>query len=213
MFSSATLRISLPSTVSTVRGSRISADGAVEGSLLGFSLGASEACAVVCRLCPSASDGKPDGASRRILATATDIRTGLVNVLSPRGFTGGNTNLSGGGEYSHCMLLIGTPVGTFQCRASGKAVYVELSTGVRRSTAEERINQSGLLTELKQRAEKLETDLAVSLSGIAELERAKAAAELALKQAEQARLDAENANREIQRSNKREIQTRPSLKR
>ena len=67
-------------------------------------------------------------------------------------------------------------------------------------TAEEKINQSELLTELKQRAEKLETDLAVSLSRIAALDGAKAAAELALKQAEQARLDAENANREMQQA-------------
>jgi hypothetical protein len=75
MFSSATLRTSLPRTACTVRGSRIAVDAGTELPALGLSLGISEVGAVVCALSLSAHTrkGALDSASR-IAATPTDIR-------------------------------------------------------------------------------------------------------------------------------------------
>ena len=55
-------------------------------------------------------------------------------------------------------------------------------------------------TELKQTIEKLQTDLSAANSRIAELERANAATQLTSKQAERAKLDAEDARREIEQT-------------
>src|SRR6266436_1198162 len=61
-------------------------------------------------------------------------------------------------------------------------------------------DQEQLPSELKQRVEHLQADLAISINKIAELEKAKAEAERATKQAEQANLDAENAKQEVERA-------------
>ena len=58
--------------------------------------------------------------------------------------------------------------------------------------------QQSEMTELKQTIEKLRSDLAASTARVAELEKGKTAAEIAAKQAEQARSDAGKAQRETE---------------
>jgi hypothetical protein len=60
--------------------------------------------------------------------------------------------------------------------------------------------QEELSSEFNQKIEKLQTDLAISSTKVAELERAKSVAERALEEAEQARLDAENAKQEVEQA-------------
>src|SRR5437588_1013843 len=72
-------------------------------------------------------------------------------------------------------------------------------------------DQEQLPSELKQRVEHLQADLAISINKIAELEKAKAEAERAAKQAEQAKLDAENAKQQIERARIAEKMTSDAL--
>jgi hypothetical protein len=60
--------------------------------------------------------------------------------------------------------------------------------------------QGELSSEFNQKIEKLQADLAISRTKVAELERAKSVAERALEEAEQARLDAENAKQEVEQA-------------
>jgi ribosomal protein L9 len=61
-------------------------------------------------------------------------------------------------------------------------------------------DQEQLPSELNQRVEHLQADLAISVNKIAELEKAKAEAERAAKQSEQAKLAAENAKQEVEQA-------------
>jgi ribosomal protein L9 len=72
-------------------------------------------------------------------------------------------------------------------------------------------DQEQLPSELNQRVEHLQSDLAISINKIAELEKAKAEAERAAKQAEQAKLDAENAKQEVERARIAEKMTSDAL--
>jgi hypothetical protein len=72
-------------------------------------------------------------------------------------------------------------------------------------------DQEQLPSELNQRVEHLQADLAISINKIAELEKAKAEAERAAKQAEQAKLDAENAKQEVERARIAEKMTSDAL--
>jgi hypothetical protein len=72
-------------------------------------------------------------------------------------------------------------------------------------------DQEQLPSELNQRVEHLQADLAISINKIAELEKAKAEAERATKQAEQAKLDAENAKQEVERARIAEKMTSDAL--
>jgi len=72
-------------------------------------------------------------------------------------------------------------------------------------------DQEQLPSELSQTVENLRADLAISINKIAELEKAKAAAERAAKQAEQATLDAENAKQEVERARIAERMTSNAL--
>ena len=72
-------------------------------------------------------------------------------------------------------------------------------------------DQEQLPSELNQTVENLQADLAISINKIAELEKAKAEAELATKQAEQAKLDAENAKQEVERARIAEKMTSDAL--
>ena len=60
--------------------------------------------------------------------------------------------------------------------------------------------QEELSSEFNQKIEKLQADLAISSTKVAELERAKSVAEQALEEAEQAKLDAENAKQEVEQA-------------
>ena len=60
--------------------------------------------------------------------------------------------------------------------------------------------QEELSFAFNQKIEKLQADLAISSTKVAELERAKSVAERALEEAEQAKLDAENAKQEIEQA-------------
>jgi hypothetical protein len=60
--------------------------------------------------------------------------------------------------------------------------------------------QEELSSEFNLKIEKLQADLATTSTKVAELERAKSAAERALKEAEQAKLDAENAKQEVEQA-------------
>jgi hypothetical protein len=66
-------------------------------------------------------------------------------------------------------------------------------------------------SELNQKIEKLQADLAISINKIAELENAKSDAERAVKQAEQAKLDAENAKQEVEQTRIAEKTTSDAL--
>jgi ribosomal protein L9 len=72
-------------------------------------------------------------------------------------------------------------------------------------------DQEQLPSELNQRVEHLQADLAISINKIAELEKAKAEAERAAKQAEQAKLDAENAKQQVERARIAEKMTSDAL--
>jgi len=72
-------------------------------------------------------------------------------------------------------------------------------------------DQEQLPSELNQRVEHLQAELAISINKIAELEKAKAEAERAAKQAEQAKLDAENAKQEVERARIAEKMTSDAL--
>src|SRR6516165_6022897 len=72
-------------------------------------------------------------------------------------------------------------------------------------------DQEQLPSELSQTVENLRADLAISINKIAELGKAKAAAERAAKQAEQATLDAENAKQEVERARIAERMTSNAL--
>jgi ribosomal protein L9 len=72
-------------------------------------------------------------------------------------------------------------------------------------------DQEQLPSELNQRVEHLQADLAISINKIAELEKAKAEAERAAKQAEQAKLDAENAKQQVERARIAENMTSDAL--
>src|SRR5215831_12388026 len=60
--------------------------------------------------------------------------------------------------------------------------------------------QEELSSEFNQKIERLQADLAISSTKIAELETAKSVAERALEEAEQAKLDAENAKQEVEQA-------------
>jgi hypothetical protein len=60
--------------------------------------------------------------------------------------------------------------------------------------------QEEFSSEFNQKIEKLQADLAISSTKVAELERATSTLERALEQAEQAKLDAENAKQEIEQT-------------
>src|SRR5215813_12332491 len=60
--------------------------------------------------------------------------------------------------------------------------------------------QEELSSKFNQKIEKLQADLAVSSTKVAELEKAKSVAERALEEAEQAKLDAENAKQEVEQA-------------
>jgi ribosomal protein L9 len=66
-------------------------------------------------------------------------------------------------------------------------------------------------SELNQRVEHLQAELAISINKIAELEKAKAEAEGAARQAEQAKLDGENAKQEVERARIAEKMTSDAL--
>ena len=72
-------------------------------------------------------------------------------------------------------------------------------------------DQEQLPSELNQRVEHLQADLAISINKIAELEKAKAEAERAAMQAEQAKFDAENAKQEVERARIAEKMTSDAL--
>jgi len=72
-------------------------------------------------------------------------------------------------------------------------------------------HQEKLSSELNQTIEKLQADLAISTTKIAELERAKSDAERALEQAEQAKLDAEKAKQEVEQARIAEKTTSDAL--
>jgi ribosomal protein L9 len=72
-------------------------------------------------------------------------------------------------------------------------------------------DQEQLPSELNQRVEHLQADLAISINKIAELEKAKAEAERAAKQAEQAKLDAEDAKQQVERARIAEKMTSDAL--
>src|SRR6188472_4731657 len=78
IFSSATLRTSLPSTVSTVDASRTSAEAGVDVPGGWSSWGASDVGMVVDSVGPSAPDGEPDNASSRAAITAINIETTAI---------------------------------------------------------------------------------------------------------------------------------------
>ena len=61
-------------------------------------------------------------------------------------------------------------------------------------------HQEELSSEFNQKIEKLQADLAISSTKVAELEKAKSVTESALEQAEQAKLDAENAKQEVEQA-------------
>ncbi|HEY4737782.1 MAG TPA: hypothetical protein VIH63_10335 [Xanthobacteraceae bacterium] len=67
-------------------------------------------------------------------------------------------------------------------------------------SSEAKATESESPTEQKQTIEKLQKDLSAANSRIAELERANAATELTSKQAQQAKLDAQDARREIEQA-------------
>jgi hypothetical protein len=67
--------------------------------------------------------------------------------------------------------------------------------------------QEELPSQLNQKIEKLQADLAISGSKIAELESAKSVAERALEEAQQARLNAENARQEVEQARSAEKTT------
>jgi len=78
------------------------------------------------------------------------------------------------------------------------------------SLAQDKIEEAESVAVLKQQVERLQTDLAVSSSRIAQLEGAKAAAEFTANQTVQAKLDAENISREMQQlrsADKAELET------
>src|SRR5215475_8302653 len=66
-------------------------------------------------------------------------------------------------------------------------------------------------SELNQRVEHLQAELAISINKIAELEKAKAEAESAAKQAEQAKFDGENAKQQVERARIAEKMTSDAL--
>src|SRR5262249_21969734 len=72
-------------------------------------------------------------------------------------------------------------------------------------------DQEQLPSELNQRVEHLQAELAISINKIAELEKAKAEAESAARQAEQAKLDGENAKQEVERARIAEKMTSDAL--
>jgi DNA repair exonuclease SbcCD ATPase subunit len=67
-------------------------------------------------------------------------------------------------------------------------------------SSEAKATESESLAELKQTIEKLQTDLSAANSRIAQLQRENAATELTSKQAEQAKLDAQDARRELEQA-------------
>ena len=62
------------------------------------------------------------------------------------------------------------------------------------------VQQEELSSELNRTIEKLQADLAISTTKVAELERAKSVAERALAEAEQTKLDAENAKQQVEQA-------------
>jgi hypothetical protein len=72
-------------------------------------------------------------------------------------------------------------------------------------------HQEQLPFELNQIIENLQTDLAISMNKIVELEKARANAERAVQQAEQAKLHAENAKQEVERTRIAEKMTSDAL--
>ena len=86
-----------------------------------------------------------------------------------------------------------------QCLSSSSPVAspVVAQAAQQQPSSEEQTRQSEM-TELKQTIEKLRSDLAASTARVAELEKGKTAAEIAVKQAEQARSDAGKAQRETE---------------
>jgi hypothetical protein len=67
-------------------------------------------------------------------------------------------------------------------------------------SSEAKAMESESLAELKQTIEKLQTDLSAAKSRIAQLQRENAATELTSKQADQAKLDAQDARRELEQA-------------
>jgi hypothetical protein len=76
----------------------------------------------------------------------------------------------------------------------------ELPTAATVDAAAAPAQQEELSSELNRTIEKLQADLAISTTRVAELERAKSVAERALAEAEQTKLDAENAKQQVEQA-------------
>src|SRR6266852_1392064 len=132
MFSSATLRTSLPRTACTVRGSKTAADGGSELPAPGLSLGVSKVGAVLCalRLSADTRKGELDSASR-IAATATDMGDGSRICPSKAATVATPSMLSPPSEFRKERRLPQTRLGALsRCNCSAPAVVQAPRSGL-----------------------------------------------------------------------------------